>query len=1315
MSLEGKIQIQADLVPTNDNPRMAVTDIKYIKGGPQVFQDIAEMVAFHPNRMKSGMPATVMNWPESGTITDFRLSVEPTSLLDSSNNSIVTIANFQQYWVVQSQTQKNTTRVSQYSADGPGGGSPVFPYVLAEEDNWENVRDDSKGHKWMRFRDDDTDSNADGIFDNWSVPIPISGIFQSGDFIDSRFKRQAVSTSTHSLTGTMTVDKYYIIQTGSLQINGDLSLNEIGYFGTDTQVVLAKGRIFKFASANTYTFLDSATVIETIAVPPRTLNGLTNDEPVGWSDSVPAGTDQLWEIQGQKSVYGRLKSDWVLRKIIENPNYVRYSNSPSPHPDTLAGVNTPAGTGTPEDAALTAAGWVSVFNDQNFIATREDDPGADLYTSWLVRKINEESGEYTERVFKLFDSNLDLDDPILVAPSNRDAAIDGWSDTPLPETSTQINYISEARKFFNGELKTTWSDPVPYTGKDVYIDYIDGSPADNFKHDDTGAVTPATITLTSRLYKGLKNLSEDGTVTITYVWTRVYNGGSVDNSIAGSNSADNFYYEGATGGAPGPGEYRNGARLVVKPAAVTGQAVFRCVQTLAMAQGDDLVFTQEFTVVDVSDGVDAIGFAVTADNDRTIYDSVNAVFVPAEIILRAYWSNLVPTLYWYRKIAGTWTAIVNGATYAISGNTCAFDAADLFTADGSAEEQYFAVSTHSTNPDAADQSTTFSDFITIVKMSAAGVGSPGENSVLAILANEAHTVVLDKSTVTPSSGETGGDGRARTRVELFDGITRKTYGTDWTIALASDNADITFAQRFFDADGSGGGAASATDGEVYISAWTAGARSARCTLTITYGARTIVKQFSIASTLDAPGAILLDIDSDKGYTFTPSDKTNKTLTAKLYDTSLTGTQEITLPDAMYEFRWNVAGVWTSLSTGNTKVITQADILVASNVTVEVYKSAVLFRSRTINITDVNDGKFYRAWTDNVIKPSSTQDLGAQDPTAGIWPVTVNTVVWRLPTDAHWATNAPTFAQDATVEAGVYTWGAVYQLKGETGSQGPNGNFLHPMYFSKTPVDASDPNDVAYTTAPAYGSGGTSSTLAQMKTAGWVSVIPTSGVIWETKRFWTGEGVTFDISGDPSTSPVSGSTWTPRTRISGKDGAQGEPGESVAGPAGPGYSGITLLGQDGSGGNMYSLTPVNGAAAAQFTAPKGENAPDTFIGWIRKQRGGSSTFSSLTTSPLWIYVDTGDSSAKELSIISFMDTGSDINHVMRLEVNSAASSSGGSLLIQRNYASYSSGALVRQYHLMYSGLVTGRYIVLKVSALSTSGTVGFYGLTVTKIG
>jgi hypothetical protein len=1132
---EGFINVQSPLMPNNDNPRGYVAENKYLKGAPQVFHSIEELVAFHPNRMKSGMPATVIDYPTAGTISDFRLSRDPSQMLNGTGNSIVTVDNFQDFWVLQSQTQKNTTRVYQFAPDGPGGGSPIYPYTPDEEDNWENVRDDAKGHKWMRFRDDDIDTDEDGIFDNWSVPIPIQGIFQTGDYVDERFRRQAVSATLHTGTGTMTTDKYYVVEDGRIEIDGDLSLNEIGSYGTVTHANLLKGRVFKFASGNTYSFEESATVTETLKAPPRTISGLPNNEPVGWDEVIPSGTDQLWQISGQKSVYGQLKSDWIIKKVNENPNYIRYSDNPSPHPNTIVGINTSAADGTGGDTALIAAGWSKTYDLQNFVATREDDPGPDLYTPWIVKKINEESGEYTDRVFKLFDLNLDSDSPEITPPTLRDATQEGWSDVPLEEGATTINYISEARKFFNGELKTAWSQPVPYTGKDTFSDTIEATPGDNFKYDAAGAVTPSTITLVSRLFKGLTDLSEDTTITsIAYVWTRVYNGGSIDSTVANSNSAEDFYFMGASSGAPGPGLYRNGQRLIVKPAGVEGQAVFRCLQTITTPTGT-LEFEDEFTVYDVSDGIDAKSLDVTADNDRTTYDSDNTVFVPEEIVMRAYWANLIsPTLKWYRYVGGVWTAISNGATYTIGGNVCRFDADALFAADGTAEELKFAVSTHATNPDSADNISTFSDYITIVKLGSSGLGSPGVNAVSLLLNNESHVVVLSTATEQPTAGEIGSSGKAKTRIQVYDGTEIQDFGTDYTIALESDNADVEFDSQSV---ARGGG----NDAEVFVDVWNAGARSAICTITITYDSKTFTKKFSLGSTMDAPGAIMVDIDSDKGYIFTPSDKTNKTLTARLYDTSLTGSQEISLPDVEWTFKWTVAGVEDgAASTTNTKVVSRANVLVNAAVTVKVYRDSVLFRQHTINLSDVNDGRQYRAWTANATKPSTSQDLSNQDPTnAGIWPVTVSGVVWRLPTDSFWATNDPTYAQDGEDDGGSFSWTSVYRIKGEKGDQGSAGYTMHPMYR------AADPGP------PAFGAGGDTSTIAQMKTAGWTSIPPGTGVVWRTERMIPTQGLSYDSSLDPIISsalavPVAGSKWAAAVRISAKDGA---PGVGTAGNAG----------------------------------------------------------------------------------------------------------------------------------------------------------------------
>jgi len=1121
-NLEGKIPLQSDVVPVNDNPKQFVTQAKYVKGAPIVAQSVSELIdstLHHPSRLIKGNSATVFNYPKAGVITDFRLGVEPSALLDSNGDYVVNDSNFSQFWEVQSETQTKSSRVYQYAPDGPGGGSPVFPYTPSEEANWSNVRDDSKGHKWMRFRDDDVDDNNDGIFDNWSTPISITAPFSSGDYIDNRFRRQAVSATVHTGVGTLTSGKYYSVDEGSVEIDGDLSLNDIGAYGTSTNTTITLGRVFKYAPANTYTFHDSAKVTETLKAPPRTVAGLPNNEPVVWSDTIPIGVDQLWQISGQKSGYQQLKSDWILKKVVENPNYIRYSDSPSPHPDTIAGPNASANTGSAEDLSLQDAGWESAYAGQNFIATRKDDPGPNLYTNWLVEKINEESGEYTDIVFKLFDLNLDADSPALAPPTARDATTQGWFDTPQPETETQINYTSQSRKFFNGELKTPWSQPVPYTGKDSFNDTIESDLGDNFKYQSDGVtVTPTEITLQANLYKGVAKLWESAATTITYQWKKVYDGGVAVDVSPTNNPADPFYTLGATGTPGDPGYLRDEQRVVVKPSSVDGNAVFRCTQTLQMTDGDDIVFEEEFSLTDITDGKDARQLIVTADNDRVTYDSVNTVFVPTTIIMRAYQSNLLsPTFKWFKWNGTTWVVLTLDPDYTIAGNTCQFDAADIFTADGTAEEARYAVTTHATDPDSADYEDTFSDYITIVKLSAAGIGTPGVDSVTPILDNEAHTIILSSATGAPIANEIGATGKAQTLVQLYDGPTKKQYGTDYSIVLASDNGSVTFGQ-----------AAVGDDAKVYVNTWAANQRKAVCTLTITYGAIVLQKKFAISSSQDAPGAILLDVDSNKGFVFTPDDKTNKTFTARLYDTALSGNQQVSLPDAQYTFRWNVAGVWGSTNVNNfTQVITRANILAAAEVIVEVYRNSILYRSRTIKVSDVNDGKAYRAWTD-AASVSSGQKLTNQDPTTiGGAGITVSGVTWRLPTDTYWATHTPVFFQEAEQDpsTGNWTWVVPVKFKGEQGDIGIAGNFFFSMY-------------IASSGTPAFGAGGNTSSLAQMITAGWTSRPPSSGVIWETKRMWVGDGVTFNGNGDPSTGPVTGSVWSAPVRISATDGTPG---------------------------------------------------------------------------------------------------------------------------------------------------------------------------------
>jgi hypothetical protein len=1317
MSLEGKIQIQSTLVPTNDNPRMPVTEVKYIKGAPQIFSSIAELVEFHPNRMIKGMTATISGWPGINDVSHLILKSDPALLVDSNGDSIITENNFNQYWDIDDQTTASQIRVRQYAPDSAGGGAPVYPYTLVEEVNWKNTFDPNQGHKWMRMRDDDVDDNADGIFDNWTAPIAIVNAFTSGDYIDKRFKREGTPASFNSQItseGGLTVDNYYVVDEDDLEVTGNLSLIDIGEVTTSGTVVLTLGRVFKYVSGLTYNFnygMGAGKLRRIIKTPPRTVTGTPNNEPSGWFDTPPVGTDQLWEISGQKSVYGQLKSDWLLKKVVEDPNYTRYSNSPSPHPDTLCGVNESAATSSAADLRLVAAGWNSEYTgEEAFIARRTG--GSPPYSAWLVEKISEESGEYVDRVFKLFDMNLDADGYVIAAPTDSDATREGWSDAPLQETATQINFVSEARKFFDGTLKTAWSQPVPFTGKDVFTDVIESIPADNFRYDGAGNVTPSEITLTAKLYKGVTKLWEEFGVTISYAWKIVYNDGNIVDIASTSNPADDFYTPavtgsgiadsggsntvindalgdfvskgvlagdkiwnvtdgsyatvvtvnsatqitttGLTGGADNTfssgdvyflqvdNYVRANQVAIIKPGAITGAATVRCIQTITMTEASNLVFEEEISLIDVTDGKDAKALTITADNYRFLYDSTGLVFSPLNLVLRAYHSNLPGvTLYWYYWNGSAWVQIISGVNnYTISGNVLSSTAANRFLADSSHQEIRYAVSTlgPAGNPDAADYEDSFSDFLTIAKLSAANVGVNGEDALNATLSNEAHTVVLDSATTVPATGEVA---KATTRIAVYEGNVKLDYHlAEFSIALGG--GESTYFAVTDPNDATGDAVVSLID-----SSWVAGVRSYQAHLAITYGGITLNKVFSLSSTLDAPGAIILDIDSDKGFVFTPTDKSNKTLTAKLYNSALSGDQSITLPGAYY-FQWVVGGVtsgWSNAAGAHQKVVTQANILTSANVTVRISTSVSgtpIYRERTISLSDVIDGRAYRAWTET---DPGANILTTQNPTLGtsgnfvggvakaLDPIT-GTQEWRLQGDSYWNTHSPLYSQDAYVDpnTGNWAWTPKYRIKGEQGDQGGAGHFQYAMYKATYRIMASQTTlaafaaasgsytftkgSVIYLNAPGpayYYNGGTktlvgsydttlvppdfangnsdTATLAQMIGTGtayadWFSRPPISGVIWKTERLWNGEGVSFNVNGDPvGAIEVSGSKWATPVKITSLDGSgfKGDVGD--VGPTGPqGPTGAT--GPAGPAGETFFKVLLNhDAITGELATPR----------------------------------------------------------------------------------------------------------------------------------
>jgi hypothetical protein len=713
-TLEGFIKVISSIIPNNLNPKLWVVRNVDIRGASQNFAELQELVDFHPFKMVRGMRATVQNFPTVGRSTDFKLVFDPGLMVDGNENSIVTIDNYATYWQELETTTPSSVRVYEYAPDGPGGGSPIYPYTLAGESNWQPEFDAQKNHRWLRFRDDDVDANDDGIFDNWTVPISLNS-FQTGDYVENRFQRYALSKPDQDLTllSDLENQRFYVINTGNITIDG---------------ATFESGYRFEYNLSNSVVFGVGAVLRETNLAPSRiNSQGQPNNEPAGWEDIPPLGTATLWIITAQKSVYGQLKSPWVIRKIDERPNYVRYSYKSEPNPNTLVDNNTSASDGSQGDTDLINAGWIKTFTDQTFMAYRDDD-GVGGFTDWQIEKISGESGEYIDNVFKLYPINSDPDSPSVVAPVSRTPENEGWSDSPLVETATTINFISSARKFFDNTLKTAWSNPVPYTGRSTYQDIISSDLGDEFKinpNTNPPEIAPLLITLTNKIYKGADKIWEQAGVTITFVWERVYNDGAIDSTEAGDTDESNFYYLPASGTPGTTGYFFNNQKISINPEAVKGKAVFRCTATLSTA-GDPIVFEEEFSIVDISDAIDAKNLSVTADNQILIYDTVSAVFVPSNIELRAYHSNLTnPIYYWYAGTTGAWgLPILSGQ------DTYTALASAYFAATATAEEARFAVSTHPTDPDLADGVQYFTDTITIGKSSSAGIGSPERTQYL---------------------------------------------------------------------------------------------------------------------------------------------------------------------------------------------------------------------------------------------------------------------------------------------------------------------------------------------------------------------------------------------------------------------------------------------------------------------------------------------------------------------------------------------------------------------------------------------------------
>ena len=1134
-SQEGLIPLQSGMVPNNLNPRGWVTNNFYIKGAPQTFASLDDIIAFHPFKMNSGMSATVINHPELGNVSSFRLIKDPNLLTDDDKESLVVKGvategtaeiTFTEVWELVETVQSTAVSTYMYAPDGPGGGAPIYPYTPSSETTagWEPIFNANKAHRWMRIRSDSVDeAPADGVFDNWTQPIRVSDSFTTGDYIENQFLRQVTDDTIHQnldTVNTLTLNKYYSVLENTVvkTVNGQDLFFTLGYI---FQYVTGAGISWSFTTSK---------LQETVAPPPRTIDGIPNNDPAGWQDTIPVGTDQLWQIWAQKSVYGQLKSDWRIKKISEDPDLIRYSNIADPHPDSIVSTTTPATTGSQGDLDLIAAGWDSTYNRQVFLATREEITPGSLWTTWTLQKIEEESGEFTDTVFKLFDLNLDHDDVALQPPVGRDAIAEGWSDSAVPEPvdGTQINYISITRKFFDGTLKTPWSTPVPNTGRDSWTDTVSSNIGDDFKYDKEGVVTPDEIILTSKLHKGIAQMWLSNT--ITYVWEIVFNNGlngiqpGDPEATAGLEGAGGDFFYLLGNGAPvgDPTRIQDAQKVTIKPAAVDGKVVVRCTQTIEISAGNTIDFIEEFSILDITDGNDAKALVLNTDTYVMVYDSGSTSISPSTVQLRAYFSNLVnQTWQWWIDVGntGTWVEISTRAGYTVSGTLLDFVTTVTNTdwsQDGTKHENRFAITNYDGDPDTPSTDPLdeeFRDIVTITKLSSAGVGSDGTSPTAIILYNGTHSVVLDTTTGEPQTGQVGINSPASTKVLFYEGTNLRVYDS----GLGADEWVITsITVTALDQDGnvvntdvvSGfSGVNGQSEAQAYVSSWVSQnfpvvTISAQLTINITYNGNSYSTIFTLGTSLDAPGAVILDIDSDKGFIFDINDRTNKILTGTIHDDTNN------LSDADFYFNWYIENAWVGWGALGvaTKTITHSNIRNSADVKCAISTNNAsnpdtqAFRRRAVRFSDIQDGKIILFYNDAASKPVKPSGNGRDNSQLG---------TWYKSTDSYWNTHDAVWASDGNENAtdGTWIWSEPYRIGAESGIQGENGGFEMSMYKKDSTTKRANP-----------------ASIQGLKNDGWSATIPTptaGSTIYIVKKFYKGEYLDEIVAFDGNHEPIWG--------------------------------------------------------------------------------------------------------------------------------------------------------------------------------------------------
>lgn len=663
-------------------------------------------------------------------------------------------------------------------------------------------------------------------------------------------------------------------------------------------------------------------------------DGITvNTDPEGWTDVPqvkPIGDYTLWEIRGVLNGLGEIKKPWLGPfKIAIDGDLIRYSDSSTPNPNSIAGKNTPANDGSIGGNALTLNGWYADPQPNTQFRAKRTDNGDGSYTEWVVEQIGNEGALTQVRIYKLYPkilTNYILNNPDAIWPASEGGddrpfrpqgdAHPGWQDAQISTLlEDMINFESSAWFYNNGKKKTKWSDPVPVSPEDIYNSVIDTGGVNNFKYNPNTVPNRdvTEITLTAKLYRGIQLLNlpqAPADYDIEYEWTRVRNGASTLPTTFGTNQS-----------------------LTIDPDDVDQVGTFQVRQRLNDGKGGYKDFYERIDIFDFQDGNNARSVSIHRSSD--FFVTKQGTTTPSTIKLEAFSLNLTydndaSHVSWFYGNRGTdtWTQIAgqHNDVYELLPS--------FFDANKSGDSLDFKV-------EIIDDvtGTTFIDSVTVGGMTlndgVADLYMALSNDYMQVPVNADGTLVSGNPSATyKTSVQVYSEGNSVTNdYTIFTPVDIRVTanGPSNTVSVNVDNVNK----------------------RVELSSWGTDVIEAFVQIALTHASLPpVIKEWQLKRVFNGAEVILqADIDVDaaspsKGFYFKPGDVGNKVLIAQAY---INGQPIVDYTG--YTFAWEAEGLTGS---NRTFTITPEDVDVVLDVKLTITNSSGVSSQTRIKIEDIPD-------------------------------------------------------------------------------------------------------------------------------------------------------------------------------------------------------------------------------------------------------------------------------------------------------------------------------------------------------------------------